>query len=102
MYTITSLGTDYKQSLSWPISGYVPVNIFLEFRENQLGWFYSLTWDTFIINNDRIVVSNNLLDPFKNLIPFGIAIDGPDYVDPFSIDAWTKGWTFNILEPSEI
>ena len=102
MKTITNLSKDYKQAFKYPIKGYSTVSISIEFRENQLAWFLFLKWGSFSINNSRIAVSNNLLDQFKNIIPFGIAIYGPDNIDPFSLDAWTRGWSFNILNSTEI
>jgi len=102
MYTMNAISNDYKQKFKYPIQGSPTVSVSIEFRENQSSWFLSLTWGSFTINNDRIAVSNNLLDQFKNILPFGIAVYGPGDIDPFSLDAWTKGWTFNMLTSSEI
>jgi hypothetical protein len=102
MRQITAISNEYKQTFKFPISGYDSVQFTLEFKPNQYSWFMSIVWGTFILNNDHIAVSNNLLAQFKNIIPFGVSVYGPDYVDPFSVDAWISGWTFNILDSTEI
>ena len=75
------------------------LNITLIYMENQQGWFYSLTWGSFVINNKRLVVGLNILRQFRDLIPFGLAcnsIDGyePIYADDFSIGR-IKVYTLN-------
>lgn len=50
------------------------VSIELYFRPNQQGWFFNYIryLDTFEVNGLRITSNPNMLQQWRNLIPFGI------------------------------
>lgn len=102
MIQITTLDDSYKQILSFLIDGYDAIAITLEFKPLQYSWFISLTWGVFSLNNEIVVVSPNMLRQFKDIIPFGIAISGPDAIDPFAKDSWLNGWNFYILDETDM
>lgn len=61
----------------------------------------SLKYGDFVINNIRIVNNYNILDKYKNVIPFGIQVY--DKQDPYFIDDFEKkNNEFLILDKSEI
>lgn len=61
-----------KQSLVLPDG--TAVTITLYFRSMQQGWFLeNLTYGTFILNGVRITNSPNILNQWRNQIPFGLA-----------------------------
>lgn len=102
MRQITTLNDAYNQTFRISIEGYDAAEVTLEFKPLQQSWFMSLNWGTFSINQERIAASPNLLRQFKNIIPFGILISGPDAIDPFAVDAWLTGWNFYILDATDL
>ena len=67
------------------------VNFTLEFRANQMGWFYSAIYKNWAHYNRRLVTSLNMLRAFKNILPFGIAVITNDGLEPVFIDDFTNG-----------
>jgi len=63
----------------------------LEYRAQQLGWFYSLTYGTRVINGRRLVTSPNILRQFRHLFPFGLGVAMPGSVEPETQDVFATG-----------
>ena len=91
-----------KQSFSIPVEGFQSAKIELEFKPNQEGWFISIIWGNFIIKNERVSVSPNLLRQFSKIIPFGILIIGVDSIDPYTQDAWLNHCQMYVLEAGDL
>ena len=102
MIEITNIDDNYNQQFQYVVEGYDTAYFNIYFKPRQLSWFMDLTFGNVEIFGERIAVSPNLLRQFKNRLPFGIAIYGPDLVDPFAVDAFLKGWKFYILSKTEI
>lgn len=102
MRQITTLNDEYKQKFKFPISGYSDVFISIEFKPNQFAWFMNLTWDDFVLNNERLGVHPNLLRQFRNILKFGICITHPAHLDPYDRTAWLNGWSFYMLDEDDI
>ena len=102
MRQITKILNQANQKFKFAVPGYDSVEITLQFKPNQDAWFISLVWGSFQVLNDRVVNSLNLLRQYKNMIPFGILIYHPDRLDPFSLEAWTSGFEFYMLDSADI
>lgn len=63
----------------------------LEYRSQQLAWFYSLTYGTKVINGRRLVTSPNVLRQFRNLLPFGLGVLMPNAVEPENQNVFLTG-----------
>lgn len=64
----------------------------VEYLEGQQSWFYSLAYNNFQLNNQRLVLDPNFLRRFKAYLPFGIACLAPaDQVDPFLLNDLISG-----------
>jgi hypothetical protein len=96
------LSSDAKQNFQVPITGFDPVDITIEYKPSQYGWFLSLVWGDFSLNNERISISPNLLRQFKNLIPFGILVAGFQAEEPIFVESWLNNNQFYILEQDEL
>jgi len=96
------LSSDAKQNFLAPITGYDPVDITIEYKPSQYGWFISLVWGNFSINNERISISPNLLRQFKNVLPFGILISGFQAEEPIFITSWLENNKFVILDQNDL
>ncbi len=82
MRQITSLTDDASQILTLVLEDGTRVNMTIQYVPNQEGWFYSLTYGAFIVNNRRLVNSPNMLRQFRNIIPFGLACTVLDGYEP--------------------
>ena len=58
---------------------------------NQQGWYYSFTYQSYIINNRRVINSANLLRQIRNIIPFGLACLLTDKYEPVFITDFISG-----------
>lgn len=67
------------------------INFDLFYSYNQSGWFFNLTYGSFIINGKRIVNSPNLLREFRNILPFGLSCTVADKHEPVFIDDFKNG-----------
>ena len=102
MYLISVLNDRPKQTFKAVIDGYDTAAITLEFKPEQLGWFMSIVWGTFEMYNERLATSPNLLRQFKNIIPFGILIEGTEGIDPLKIDSWLTDNKFYMIDQADI
>lgn len=102
MYLISALNDRPKQTFKAVIDGYDTATITLEFKPEQFGWFMSIVWGTFELYNERVATSDNILRQFKNIIPFGILIEGVNAIDPLTIDSWLTDNKFYMLDQADI
>ena len=66
-------------------------NITLEFKKNQIGWFLSLEYGSFKIDNVRLVTSRNMLYQWRNVLNFGLAVVTDRNQEPMFVDDLTSG-----------
>jgi hypothetical protein len=79
------------------------VGLKLVYMESQQGWYYSLTYGNFILNNRRLVVGVNMLRAFRGLIPFGFACTTKDGYEPvFKTDFSSGRAKFFLLDSIDI
>lgn len=102
MIQITTLNDSPKQQFQFALEGYDSVLIYLEFKPQQYGWFMTMTWGDFVLSNERVSVSANLLRQFRDVLPFGILISGVDALDPTAIDSWIDKNYFYFLNADEV
>jgi hypothetical protein len=99
---ITALTDDPKQIFYAVIAGYDVAKITLEWKPNQYGWFMSLIWGTFSVNNIRLCNYPNVLYQWKKVLPFGVAITGVNGQDPLVFNAWTTNNKFYLIDATDI
>jgi hypothetical protein len=63
----------------------------LNYIPAQQGWFYSLSYGSFVANLMRIVVSPNMIRRFRNIIPFGLAVTTIDGYEVINQSDWVSG-----------
>lgn len=79
MTQIQQITADTLQQFNFSLDDGTVVTITIYFRPMQFGWFINnITYGSFVLNGTRIVVSPNMLNQFRNQIPFGLAclVDG--------------------------
>lgn len=93
MYKLEQLTNDPLQELNITLEDGSTFVLTVYFMANQYSWtIQKLTYGTFEINNVLITNNPNILFPWKNLIPFGIACFSesrrePSLIDDFSSEA---------------
>lgn len=73
----------------------------LTFRPQQRGWFYNLTYKTFVLLGQRLVCSESLLRRFRKQIPFGLAVLSTSRKDPMTETTLATSETVIILLTSD-
>lgn len=74
MYLIQQVTNDPLQSQTIILPNGTTFSLTTYFRPLQLGWFINnLTYGNFQLNGVRITVNPNILNQFRNQIPFGLA-----------------------------
>lgn len=66
-------------------------NFIMQYMDGNQGWYFSLVYGTFVINNMRAVVSPNMIRFAKGVVPFGLGIDTTDGYESLFIDDFSKG-----------
>jgi hypothetical protein len=67
------------------------VLLLLEYRPNQLGWFYDLAWGDFALNGLRLVTSPSVLRAFRHVLPFDLAVLATANVEPLNQTDFADG-----------
>lgn len=102
IYKIDSLTADPNQQMNLAIDGYDAASFELQFIDNQVGWFFSLTWDNFSVNNQRIVAGMDNLSAYRNLLPFSIFCISSNGVDPVTVEAFTDYAALYLVTDSDV
>jgi hypothetical protein len=63
----------------------------LYYLPGQQGWFYDVSYGSFTVTGQRLVVSLNTLNQWVNIIEFGLMCMSTDGYDPLYIDDFTTG-----------
>lgn len=79
------------------------IDALLNYSAQQEGWFLSLEYENFKINNLRVVTSGNFLHQFKNIIPFGMSCEVEGNEEPMlQNDFSSKRAKLYLLNSSEV
>lgn len=103
MKQIASITNDAKQNLSIILDSGIRVPMSLKYIPSQQGWFYSLTYQNFAVNNRRLVNSPNMLRQFRTIIPFGLCCTVLDGYEPLYQEDFSNGRvTLYILNQADV
>ena len=91
MLQINEISDDYIQQLTPELENGETFTFNLSYIEAQQAWFADVTYNNTIINGIRLVYSANLLQQYKNIIPFGLQVISADVLDPDSLDSFSSG-----------
>ena len=89
---VTGISSDPAQTFSLTLEDGSSVQFTLVYRVQQLGWFYDLTWGTFVLNGQRLVTGPNMLRQYQNIIPFGLGCVTSDLGEPLNQTDFTSGY----------
>ena len=103
MKQITEISDDPNQSFDIVTEDNQVFQLQLNYSDQQQGWFYSIVFEDFTLNNSRLVTSFNVLRSYSNILPFGIAIATEDGSEPIFIDDFSTGRvSFFLLTAAEV
>lgn len=104
MKLISSITKDANQIITLVLDDGSRMILTLVYKDNQQGWFYSISYGTvFNCNNRRIVTSPNMLRAFRDIINFGLACMSSDGYEPVFIDDFsTERAKLYILNSTEV
>lgn len=77
----------------------------LTYKPDVLGWFLDVTYENldFSVKGLRVVTSSNLLNQWRNILPFGILVQCKDAQDPLLLDDFlVKRARISILSKDEV
>lgn len=104
MYEITQITVDPTQNRNLILYDGSVLRMTMIFKPMQYGWFATLVYGTsFTINNIRIVNSPNILQQWRNLIPFGLACYSTQNREPMQQQDFIAGNSkLYILDHAEV
>jgi hypothetical protein len=74
MFSVQNITSDPQQTQTLVLQDGTTITLSLSYSPQQFGWFItSLTYGNFQLNGFRICNSPNLLNQYRNQIPFGLA-----------------------------
>ena len=106
MQTLDNISNDGKQKHTILLdSDSSRIVLDLTYKPTQLGWFMDVSYEKleFEVHNLRITTNSNLLNQWKNKLPFGIMCQGKDSQDPLLLEDFLVGRaSLSILSSDEV
>lgn len=103
MTTLTGLTSQPRQQSAFILPDGSQVSLYLEYRAQQLGWFFDLTWQTWTLTGLRLTTFPNVLRQWQRIFPFGLAVVGKDNADPLNITDLADGTvTLLVLDATDL
>lgn len=92
MKLLTGFTSQPKQSATFYLDDGTPVYFYMQYNEQQTGWFANLRWEDKEINGLRLTASPNLLLKWQNVLPFGLALLTETNAEPLNLDDFSSGF----------
>jgi len=103
LHKLNSISNSPRQKITFPLEDNSKVVFNFEYKANQIGWFFSFTYNDNTYSNLRVTTSYNLLRYFRTWLPFGLRVDTVDRQEPTDLDDFSNGYaTLYILNKSDI
>lgn len=103
MTTLTGLSDQPKQQSSFVLPDGSSVSFYIEYRQQQAGWFADLVWQGVTINGLRLTASPNFLRQWQHLLTFGMALFTNGNIEPTNLDDFVDGTaTIVILSADDV
>lgn len=91
IYQLSGFSDKPKQKITFPLEDGSTVDLYLEFRSQQLGWFFNLVSGAFTLNGQRLTLHPNILRSFHQIIPFGLSVTSTQPYEPQTVTALSDG-----------
>lgn len=94
MQTLDTISNDAKQKHTVLLEkDNTPIVIQLTYKPTQIGWFLDVEYDAknFAVYGLRVTTNLNILNQWRNVLPFGIICYCEDNQDPLSVEDFLVG-----------
>ena len=91
MLKITNFTKQPFQTCKLPLETRESVDFKLYFSPTQLSWYFDFSYQDVTCNGNKLVLGVNILRAFKNIIPFGLAVEADQGIEPFKLDDFSTG-----------
>lgn len=92
MYLIQQITSDPTQSQTLILSNGQQMNFTITYAAQQYAWFIvSLTYQSFILQGMQITANPNMLQPWRNFLPFGLGCFVNGNREPTQIQDFQSG-----------
>ena len=91
MNIINGITSQPKQQMTIPLEDGSSAYLYVEYREQQSGWFANVSWGTWLVNGMRLTASPNVLQKWQHVIPFGLALLTQGDVEPLNLMDFADG-----------
>ena len=102
MLKLTGLTSSPKQTLNIvePTTG-IKIYFTFYFKPRIHSWYFDVEYDDFTAKGNKLIRGLNIINRFKNRVPFGIGVTVSDNYEPFLINDFTTGRVKIILLTSD-
>lgn len=91
MRQITEISTSANQRLRLVGENNEQIDLVLQYKPTQQSWYFTLTYQGRTIGSKRVCESPNLLNQFRNVVPFGLACRVPEGGEPYFVEDFATG-----------
>lgn len=103
LHKLNSISSEPRQKIIIPLDDNSKVTLNIEYRANQIGWFFDFTYEDKTYTNFRFTTSYNILRNFRTWLPFGLRIDTLDGLEPTDLEDFASGYaTLYVLNKDDI
>ena len=85
------INNDAKQKITVLDENNKKIELSLEYKPNQLGWFCNLIYGDFALSGFRLTNCANLLNAWSDIIPFGLACYALQNSEPYLKEDFKDG-----------
>ena len=94
MQILDTISNDAKQKHTALLEAdNTPIVIRLVYKPTQMGWFMDVEYETknFSVYGLRVTTNTNILNQWRNVLPFGIVCYCEDFQEPLSVEDFLVG-----------
>lgn len=88
---LTTLTENAYQTLSFVTNKGEDISLTFRFFPSQETWFVDVDSDSLTVHGIALQAFMNLLDPYHNMISWGLYVWSKDGFDPWRVDDFTSG-----------
>jgi hypothetical protein len=102
MIQIDSITADYKQRMQLTIENYGYATLTINYKPNQLGWFFDLEWQDFAVYNQKLTMAPNILRQYRKILPFGLMCINSYGIDPIVLESFVLDTKLYLMDSTEV
>lgn len=98
---IDNINNTTNQNIEFILSDNSIVYIDLHYKDNLRQWTFDIKYNDFVLNNQLLTCSKNVLDQFSNILPFGLEVRCKEDIQPFFQNCFVNGMVQLIINEYE-